>query len=412
LRNSISNFYENNIVATPIKNSALRRIKKNKNKNKKLATSAPVESPSKKSPSEEYYGEDEEDSAAKDEGYYSESDEDNPKEDEDEIKDNDKKKESEDEQDNDAEGDDKEEEENDDAESEIEQEGDEEEEDTANEEEEDDEVEEDDEKGDADVKDEDDNDSEGENNNEEGFEGDDADKKEMEGESDEEKNGEEDGSKDEEEEDDDENEGEEEENEGEEDGEEIDAENEGDDSNESEGENNYEDGESQNEVEVDPTNAPTTLVTDAPILTITTNAPVAVVNFFTDAPSTQYISSDDDPIMAEELAQQLKEEEKAEINKVENEAKAAGGIGFMFALLAMVFTAYQMSENPDGIYASVCRLCMTVVCCGLKMLLIPCRNFLPGNNRYHAGHIPVSTMEYREPYQGGHKSNGVTLEMS
>lgn len=94
-------------------------------------------------------------------------------------------------------------------------------------------------------------------------------------------------------------------------------------------------------------------------------------------------------------------EEKEELQTVEKEAKAAGGLGFMLALLAMIFTAYQMSENPDGIYASVCRLAITVIGCILKLLVMPCRNLF--GSRYRAGHIPVSTIEYREPYRGGNQ---------
>jgi len=94
----------------------------------------------------------------------------------------------------------------------------------------------------------------------------------------------------------------------------------------------------------------------------------------------------------------LVEKEQEQLESVEKEARRAGGLGFLLALCAMVFTAYQMSENPDGFYASVCRLAITMVGCILKLVLMPCRNLLGA--RYSAGHIPVSTMEYREPYRG------------
>ena len=100
------------------------------------------------------------------------------------------------------------------------------------------------------------------------------------------------------------------------------------------------------------------------------------------------------------------EEEELELGRVEKEAKTAGGLGFLLAMGAMVFTAYQMSENPDGIFASVCRLAITLIGCGFKMVTMPCRNLL--GHRYHAGHIPVSTMEYRDPYRG----SGNMMEMT
>ena len=43
------------------------------------------------------------------------------------------------------------------------------------------------------------------------------------------------------------------------------------------------------------------------------------------------------------LENQLVQEEK--------QARLFGGFGIVFALIAMVFTAHQMAENPDGIYA-------------------------------------------------------------
>lgn len=110
-----------------------------------------------------------------------------------------------------------------------------------------------------------------------------------------------------------------------------------------------------------------------------------------------------DKLSADDLAI---EEEQLELGRVEKEAKTAGGLGFLLAMGAMVFTAYQMSENPDGIFASVCRLAITLIGCGFKMVTMPCRNLL--GNRYHAGHIPVSTMEYRDPYRG----SGNMMEMT
>lgn len=143
---------------------------------------------------------------------------------------------------------------------------------------------------------------------------------------------------------------------------------------------------------------------------ITPRTPVPVniptqTKIATPQPMAEYVPIDDDPIVSQEIQIEEKKEE-VELEHVETEAKTAGGIGFLLAIFAMIFTAHQMSENPDGIYASVCRLAITVIGCALKLILMPCRNFM--GNRYHAGHIPVSTMEYREPYRGGNSAMEMT----
>ena len=58
---------------------------------------------------------------------------------------------------------------------------------------------------------------------------------------------------------------------------------------------------------------------------------------------------DDDPLAVED--EEMVEEVKEELLHEENVAKTAGGFGFLFAVLGMVFTAHQMSENPDGFFA-------------------------------------------------------------
>jgi hypothetical protein len=84
-----------------------------------------------------------------------------------------------------------------------------------------------------------------------------------------------------------------------------------------------------------------------------------------------------------------------ELDEVETKAKVFGGFGFLIAIIAMIFTAHQMAENPDGIYASVCRLAITIVSCVFKAIFMPFRSLF-GNRQYHGGHMPISTTE---PYR-------------
>ena len=83
-------------------------------------------------------------------------------------------------------------------------------------------------------------------------------------------------------------------------------------------------------------------------------------------------------------------------------------LGTLAAIIGMIFTAWQMSDNPDGIYASLCRLTLTCIQLLCRIIQSPCRkccggggsggyrNHLAGTNGYHEpyGHLPVSTMDY------------------
>jgi hypothetical protein len=79
--------------------------------------------------------------------------------------------------------------------------------------------------------------------------------------------------------------------------------------------------------------------------------------------------------------------------------------GIMAAIAAMIFTAWQMAENPDGLFAALCRLCITCVGLVLRLVLTPCKSCLGGpllgimglghgGHSYQYGHMPVSTMDY------------------
>jgi hypothetical protein len=85
-----------------------------------------------------------------------------------------------------------------------------------------------------------------------------------------------------------------------------------------------------------------------------------------------------------------------ELQEEETETKVFGWSGFLISLVAMVFTAHQISENPDGIFASVlCRPAITIVSCVIKAVLMPFRYML-GYREYDSGHMPISTTD---PYR-------------
>jgi hypothetical protein len=90
-----------------------------------------------------------------------------------------------------------------------------------------------------------------------------------------------------------------------------------------------------------------------------------------------------------------------EIQQVERKVRTIGGFGIFLAIVAMIFTAWQMSDNPDGFYAAMCRLVITIIGLVMRILLSPCRSCLGGHHggRNYAGHMPVSTMDYgyRDP---------------
>ena len=134
---------------------------------------------------------------------------------------------------------------------------------------------------------------------------------------------------------------------------------------------------------------------------------------------------------------------EAELHREEKVARGLGSLGFFLAIGAMIFTAHQMSENPDGFYAryvrvagwmrfimlmpftqllnftpppnqsphlvsscSVCRLAITLSGCALKIVFMPCRKLMGTHHPHYHGHMPVSTVDYgyREPYRGNGNS--------
>ena len=74
-----------------------------------------------------------------------------------------------------------------------------------------------------------------------------------------------------------------------------------------------------------------------------------------------------DPETAEEIEEMeaIEEELEEELLQEEREVRRIGGFGGFLAVLAMVFTAYQMSENPDGTET----ISVTPLACHLLALL-------------------------------------------
>jgi len=133
-----------------------------------------------------------------------------------------------------------------------------------------------------------------------------------------------------------------------------------------------------------------------------TNVPTgAIVAAPTDKPTSKYNGGNDeyDPIKDEDE----KEELESELKQEEKVARRAGGLGIFFGIIAMIFTAHQMSENPDGIYASVCRLAITISSVVIKIVCMPCRKLIGGGNgNPYSGHMPISTSDYsyrNDPYR-------------
>jgi hypothetical protein len=99
------------------------------------------------------------------------------------------------------------------------------------------------------------------------------------------------------------------------------------------------------------------------------------------------------PVTDDKVMEEIKEEER--------KVRTIGGFGIFLAIFAMIFTAWQMSDNPDGIYAAMCRLIITIIGLVMRIILSPCRSCFGGSHgsRNYAGHMPVSTMDYgyRDP---------------
>ena len=77
----------------------------------------------------------------------------------------------------------------------------------------------------------------------------------------------------------------------------------------------------------------------------------------------------------------------------EKEAAKISVLYFIITLILMVFTAQQMSENPDGVYANVCRLGITIVGCIFKIILLPFQKYCGLCSRQGYSHHLVTTSD-------------------
>ena len=120
------------------------------------------------------------------------------------------------------------------------------------------------------------------------------------------------------------------------------------------------------------------------------------------------VGKDNDDSTDDEYAAEVEEAVEKELQEEERKVKVLSASGVLLGIMAMIFTAYQMSENPDGIYAAACRFCITVLVCLFRIILSPCKGlFGYANNRHlsHYGHVPVSTMDY------GYRDPSVELQL-
>ena len=136
------------------------------------------------------------------------------------------------------------------------------------------------------------------------------------------------------------------------------------------------------------TPTPTVISVPVPIRTITTPLP-------TQKPSPVYTSLMDD--LSEDDTIKLEAETKF---ITEKKAAKIGGWMIALTLALMVMTAYQMSENPDGVFANVCRLVITVCGCVLKIVLFPCKKFFPNRYGGYSNHLVTTSDSFPHDTRG------------
>jgi hypothetical protein len=94
-----------------------------------------------------------------------------------------------------------------------------------------------------------------------------------------------------------------------------------------------------------------------------------------------------------------------QIHEKELEVKEVGGFGTLLGVAAMIFTAWQISDHPDGIYAAMCRLILTILGLALQVVCAPfrmccgCGSALRGVRQHHSYGQVGASMDYgyRDP---------------
>eukprot|EP00565_Helicotheca_tamesis_P007314 CAMPEP_0185724924 /NCGR_PEP_ID=MMETSP1171-20130828/1274_1 /TAXON_ID=374046 /ORGANISM="Helicotheca tamensis, Strain CCMP826" /LENGTH=564 /DNA_ID=CAMNT_0028392895 /DNA_START=92 /DNA_END=1786 /DNA_ORIENTATION=- len=109
-------------------------------------------------------------------------------------------------------------------------------------------------------------------------------------------------------------------------------------------------------------------------------------------PDDDILNTKDDEGTTDQLGERQPEtpEEMLHDRNVEILAGVIGGLAVVLWLL----TAHQVMENPDGLCAGICRLCVKCVCLIFKIVCLPCRFICGcGSNKARRGHVPASTID-------------------
>mmetsp|Transcript_8605 Transcript_8605/g.12665 ORF Transcript_8605/g.12665 Transcript_8605/m.12665 type:complete len:189 (+) Transcript_8605:57-623(+) len=135
-----------------------------------------------------------------------------------------------------------------------------------------------------------------------------------------------------------------------------------------------------------------------------TDAPTSSLNTKSESLDNSTSKSSDTGPTMEEIYKDLTPEEveyleHREFVKGEHEAAKISIFYLSITLVLMVLTAQQLSENPDGVYANICRLAITVTGCIFKIILLPLRKVLGlGSSNGYTHHLVTMQTDFRDPY--------------
>ena len=111
-------------------------------------------------------------------------------------------------------------------------------------------------------------------------------------------------------------------------------------------------------------------------------------------------------IIQEELSEEVSEKEEQKFVQSTTKTKTTTTVAIVntkrlilgmisIGIVAMIFTAWQMSDYPDSFYAALCRWIIRGIGGFLRILASPFRICLGlSSSARYAGHMPVSTMDY------------------